>query len=84
MRPAAHQPVYEGDRPPLNFNAMMEEVIAEARSDRATARQLLTVLTFGCRSLLVFEDQRAYLLSLGVPADFIPGAQELGRLDLLL
>lgn len=84
LRPAAHQPVYDGDRPPPDFNAMMEEVIAEARHNRATARQLLTMLTFSCRSLLKFEDERAYLLRLGVPADFIPGARELGRMDLLV
>lgn len=84
LRPTAHQPVYEGDRPPPDLNAMMDEVLAEARRDRAAARQLLTVLTFSCRSLLRFEDERAYLLSLGVPAEFIPGARELGRLDLLL
>ncbi|MDI5978235.1 TniQ family protein [Amycolatopsis magusensis] len=83
LHQAAHQPVYDGDRPPPDINAMMDEVIAEARRDRATARQLLTVLTFGCRSLLRFEDERAYLLRLGVPAEFIPGARELGRLDLL-
>ncbi len=81
--PAAHRPVHEGDRPPLNFNAMMDEVIAEARRDRAAARQLMNVLTFGCRSIIQFDEQRAYLVGLGVPADFIPGAQELGRPDLL-
>lgn len=83
LHPAAHQPVYAGDQPPPDFNAMMEEIIAEARHDRAAARQLLTALTFSCRSLLRFEDERAHLLRLGVPAEFIPGARELGRLDLL-
>lgn len=55
-----------------------------ARRDRAAARQLLALLTFGCCGLRRFEDQRFYLLSLGMPADFIPDARQLGRLDLLL
>ncbi|NKQ59381.1 hypothetical protein HFP15_41770 [Amycolatopsis sp. K13G38] len=40
----------------------MEEVLAEARGDRAAARPLLTMLTFGCRSLPRFEDEHACLL----------------------
>ncbi|WP_410651416.1 hypothetical protein [Amycolatopsis sp. cmx-4-54] len=51
----------------------MDEVLAEARRDRATARQLLTLLTFSHRSLTRFEEERAYMVSLGIPADFIPG-----------
>ncbi|MDN5858895.1 MAG: hypothetical protein L0H84_09750 [Pseudonocardia sp.] len=62
---------------------MMTEVLAKARRDRAAARQLLTVLTFSCRTLARFEEERAYLFGMGVPAEFLPVARELGRLDLL-
>lgn len=83
LAPAPHRRVYEGDRPPPDLPSMMTEVLAKARRDRAAARQLLTVLTFSCRTLARFEEERAYLFGMGVPAEFLPVARELGRLDLL-
>ncbi len=61
----------------------MAEVLAEARRDRAAARQLLTALTDSCRTLARFDEERAYLFGVGVPAEFLPTARECGRFDLL-
>ncbi|MEE1806722.1 hypothetical protein [Streptomyces sp. BE133] len=55
---------------------------AAARTDRDAARQLLVLLTLGCRTLDRFEEQRAFLFGVGVPAEFLPSARELGRFDL--
>ncbi|MGH3821653.1 MAG: hypothetical protein ACRDRA_02225 [Pseudonocardiaceae bacterium] len=35
-----------------------------------------------CRTLARFEEERAYLFSIGIPAEFLPSARELGRPDL--
>lgn len=35
------------------------------------------------RTLARFEEERAYLFGMGVPAEFLPIAREFGRLDLL-
>jgi hypothetical protein len=35
-----------------------------------------------CRTLDRFEEERAFLFGAGVPAEFLPGARELGREDL--
>jgi hypothetical protein len=40
------------------------------------------MLTFGCSSLARFEEERAYLSGIGIPAGFLPSARELGRTDL--
>jgi hypothetical protein len=37
------------------------------RTDRETARQLPSLLTFGCRALDRFEEQRAYLFGVERP-----------------
>ncbi|MET7300163.1 hypothetical protein [Embleya sp. NPDC005575] len=60
-----------------------EEALASARTDPATARQLLGLLTGGCHTLDGFEKERASLYEEGIPAEFLPGARELGRLDLI-
>jgi hypothetical protein len=83
LRPIPHRAVYEGDRPQPNFNSLMEEALTEARRDRDAAWQLLTLLTFSCRTLSRFEEQRVYPFSIGIPAGFLPSARELGRIDLL-
>lgn len=81
--------VYDGDEPsPLQRawqDAMdsWEEALTQARTDPATARQLLGLLTGGCRTLDGFEKERASLYDLGIPANFLPSARELGRLDLI-
>lgn len=88
LRPAVHQHVYDGDQPSPHRNAWqeamaeMEAAITQARTDRDTARQLLALLTIGCRTLDRFEDERAYLFGIGIPAEFLPSARELGRIDL--
>lgn len=88
LRPTVHQHVYDGDRPSPHQNAWqeamaeMEAAIVLARTDRATARQLLALLTIGCRTLDQFEEERAYLFGIGIPAEFLPSARELGRIDL--
>ncbi|MDA5284450.1 hypothetical protein [Streptomyces sp. Isolate_45] len=81
--------VYDGDRPSPYRNAWqdamtaMEEALTLARIDQDTARQLLTLLTAGCRTLDRFEQERSYLFGAGIPAAFLPGARELGRTDLI-
>lgn len=81
-----HRYLYDGDRPHRSSwqEAMdqMEAALALARTDRDAARQLLGLLTLGCRALGRFEEQRAFLFGVGVPADFLPSARELGRTDL--
>lgn len=81
--------VYDGDEPsPLqrawqDAMAAWEEALTQARTDPATARQLLGLLAGGCRTLDGFEKERASLYDLGIPAEFLPSARELGRLDLI-
>ncbi|WP_067603689.1 TniQ family protein [Nocardiopsis listeri] len=88
LRPPAGRHVYDGDRPSPHRTAWQEAVteleaaLTLARTDRDTARQLLALLTLGCRTLDRFEQERAYLFGAGVPAEFLPGAWELGREDL--
>ncbi len=83
LAPLGYQPVHEGDRPPPDFNALAEAAINQARTDRAAAHQLLQLLTFACRTLDRFEEQRAYLCDIGIPAGFLPTAPEFGRTDLV-
>ncbi len=83
LAPLAYQPVHEGDRPRPDLNALAEAAINQARTDRGAARQLLQMLTFACRTLARFEDERAYLSGVGIPAEFLPTARELGRTDLV-
>jgi hypothetical protein len=62
--------------------AEVEATITLARTHRDTARQVLALLTIGCRTLGRFEEERAYLFGIGIPADFLLRARELGRADL--
>ncbi|MFJ9713373.1 TniQ family protein [Streptomyces sp. NPDC101234] len=81
--------VYDGDEPApfqhawRDAMAAWEEALTQARTDPDTARQLLGMLTGGCRTLNDYEKQRASLYGEGIPAAFLPGARELGRLDLI-
>ncbi len=51
-------------------------------TDPGAARQMLAMLTYGCRTLASFDRERQYLISLGIPAGVLPGAVELGRTGL--
>jgi hypothetical protein len=88
LHSAVHQHVYDGDRPSPHQTAWqealaaLEAAVVRARSDRVAARHLLTLLTHGCRTRDRFEQERAYLFGAGIPADFLPSASELGRVDL--
>lgn len=62
--------------------AEISAAVTLARTDRDAVRQLLALLTIGCRTLGRFEEERAYLFGIGIPAGFLPGARELGRGDL--
>lgn len=81
--------VYGGDEPSpfqrawQNVIDAWEEALVSARTDPACARQLLGLLTGGCRTLDAFEQERTSLCGLGIPAEFLPSARELGRLDLI-
>ncbi|MFB6985269.1 TniQ family protein [Streptomyces sp. NPDC056178] len=81
--------VYDGDEPSpygnawQDFMTAFEEALTTARIDAPTARQLLALLTIGCRTLDHFERERASLHEEGVPAEFLPSAGELGRPDLI-
>ena len=89
LRPAPHRHVYGGDQPssprPSAWDELMAAVsdaVAVARTDRDAARQLLVLLTIGCRTLDRFEEERSYLFGIGIPAGFLPSAREIGRDDL--
>lgn len=60
----------------------VEKVIREARSDAVTARQLLALLTARSQALAQFGEERACLPGVGIPAEFLPGPRELGRVGL--
>jgi hypothetical protein len=81
--------VYDGDPPDpargawAEAVAQMEAAIKQAHTDHDTARQLLSLLTFGCRTLDRFEEERAYLFGIGIPAEFLPSARDFGRDDLV-
>jgi hypothetical protein len=62
--------------------AEVNEAVALARTDRDAARQLLVLLTIGCRTLDRYEEERSYLFGIGIPGGFLPAARELGRDDL--
>jgi hypothetical protein len=49
-----------------------EAAIVLARADRDAARQLLALLTIGCRALARFEEERAFLFGIGIPGEFLP------------
>jgi hypothetical protein len=84
-QPPARRPACDGGRPSAYQTAWQQAMAAAeaavelARIDPGTARQLLTMLTFGCPSLARFEKERAYLSGIGIPAEFLPSARELGR-----
>lgn len=84
-----HDYVYDGDERSPFRNAWQdamtafEEALTLARTDPPTAQQLLALLTIGCRTLDRFEQERSHLYEEGVPAEFLPSARELGRLDLI-
>jgi len=85
---APQRHVYDGDQPsphPSAWQEAMAEISAAVmlvRTDRDAAPQLLVLLTVGCRTLDRFEEERAYLFGIGIPAGFLPSARELGRSDL--
>ncbi len=62
--------------------AEISAAVTLARTDRGAARQLLALLTIGCRTLDRFEEERACLFGIGIPAGFLPSARQLGRDDL--
>jgi len=62
--------------------AEISAAVMLARTDRDAAPQLLVLLTVGCRTLDRFEEERAYLFGIGIPAGFLPSARELARSDL--
>src|SRR6266536_6283703 len=88
VQPAPHRHVYDGDLPPPHPSAWQEALaeisaaVTAARTDCDAARQLLVLLTLGCRTLDRFEEERAYLFGIGIPAEFLPSARDLGRTDL--
>lgn len=50
----------------------IEETIGTARSDPATARDLLRLLTFPTRTPDAYERERRFLIGLGIPTAFLP------------
>lgn len=84
-----YRPVFDGD-PPDPDVAEIRRLRAEfqawfevARTDRGRAREVTIMYTRRCRNLLEFGRERDWLLGQGIPAEFVPGARELGRADLL-
>jgi TniQ len=75
VQPSPHRHVYDGDQPSPHRSAWQEAMaeisaaVTLARTDRDAARQLLVLLTLGCRTLDRFEEKRAYLFGIGIPPD---------------
>jgi hypothetical protein len=42
----------------------------------------LALITIGCRTRDRFEQERAFLFGIGIPAEYLPTPAELGRVDL--
>jgi hypothetical protein len=84
-----HHHIYDGDRPSPYRNAPAGRHDRDGSGSRSGPYrpryrgQLLALLTVGCRTLDRFEEERSYLFGTGVPAEFLPSARELGRVDLI-
>jgi hypothetical protein len=50
----------------------MDAWIGKARTDPGTALQILTMLSYGCRTQTSFRRERWYLINLGIPGEFLP------------
>jgi hypothetical protein len=78
--------VYDGDALSpyrfawLDLSTAADEALSFARAEPASARQLLGPLTLGSRRREVWEREIAFLRDSGVPADFLPGTDEVDRL----
>ncbi len=82
-----HRDVYEGDRRAWEWKqaaAELDAMIGRARTDPDTARQVLAMLTAGCRTAASFYRERQFLAGLGIPAHLLPDHRALGRTDLRL
>ena len=86
IQPTAPRRVYDGDSPSpfrtvwLDVAAAAQEALDQARTDPVGARRLLAMVTMGSRSREVHEREIAFLQRHGVPAGFLPDADELDRL----
>jgi hypothetical protein len=78
--------VYDGDSPSpfrtvwVDVAAAAQEALDQARTDPVGARGFLALVTMGSRSREVHEREIAFLQRHGVPAGFLPDADELDRL----
>ncbi|WP_258725230.1 TniQ family protein [Cellulomonas sp. NS3] len=83
IQPAPWRQVYAGDPPSryravwLDAAAAAQTMLDHARTDRASARQVLAVLTKGRPHRAVHEREIAFLQRNSVPAGFLPDADEL-------
>jgi hypothetical protein len=50
----------------------LNEAVREAQEDPATARQLLTILTYGCRTPACVDSRRHDLIAVGVRERHLP------------
>jgi hypothetical protein len=85
LAPEPHHAVYEGDRQAWEekqARAECEAMIGRARDDPVTARQVLEMLTAGCRTVAGFYRERQYLVGRGIPWELLPDHRTLGRADL--
>ena len=62
--------------------AELDAMIGQARTDPASARQILAMLTVGCHALADFRRERQFLISLGISAQLLPDHSTPGRTDL--
>ena len=80
-----YRPAGDGDLTAFNWKRTQAEARAEidkARTDPETARRILVMFTASCRTMESFNRERDYLIGIGIPAEFLPGARHLGRDDL--
>jgi TniQ len=81
----AYRPAGDGDPTAFNWKRTQAEARAEidkARADPEAACRILVMFTASCRTMKSFNRERDYLIGIGIPAEFLPGARHLGRDDL--
>jgi len=86
--PEPDQVVHAGDEPSRaavlwrEVQRALDEMIERAHHEPEIAEQLLTLFTLSCHTAEAHDRERAYVISLGIPAEFLPTATAAGRADL--
>lgn len=82
--PEPDQRVYAGDEPSRTavlwreVQRTLDEMIERAHHEPEIAEQLMTLFTLACRTAEAYDRERDYVISLGIPAEFLPTATAAG------